>query len=137
MPGRDPRSDRVRKPRSRSARSSAFRLASFTDKPTKSAVPPARDSEAVGMPGFSALLTFISLLALTLLGTPARAQFETRSSTPVSLFPTSIAVGDFNRDGKLDVAVGGNVLQVMLGNGDGTFRAPVTYISVSFAPTKT
>ncbi|HZQ22888.1 MAG TPA: VCBS repeat-containing protein [Terriglobales bacterium] len=89
------------------------------------------------MPGFSALLTFISLLALTLLGTPARAQFETRSSTPVSLFPTSIAVGDFNRDGKLDVAVGGNVLQVMLGNGDGTFRAPVTYISVSFAPTKT
>ena len=44
--------------------------------------------------------------------------------------PTSVAVGDFNGDGKLDLAVanyGSSNVSILLGNGDGTFKAAVNY----------
>jgi hypothetical protein len=44
---------------------------------------------------------------------------------------TSVAVADFNGDGKLDLAVGtgDSTLAELLGNGDGTFQLPITELS--------
>jgi len=46
--------------------------------------------------------------------------------------PTGIAVADFNSDGIPDlVVVSGSFVSVALGNGDGTFKAPVNYDTAS------
>ena len=58
--------------------------------------------------------------------TAQTGQFVQAPQYPVGSAPEAVAVGDFNGDGKLDVAVAnfnGNSVTVLLGNGDGTFRA--------------
>ena len=57
------------------------------------------------------------------------------AGTPLSVAPaapTSVVVGDFNGDGKADIAVPGgrtgpSTVTVALGKGDGTFQTPVTF----------
>jgi archaellum component FlaF (FlaF/FlaG flagellin family) len=78
--------------------------------------------------------TAAALLCLAA-GTPALAQFETRASISTGAFvdvAVSLVTGDFDRDGKLDVAVieyhgGSGNVAIFLGNGDGTFRTGTTY----------
>jgi hypothetical protein len=46
------------------------------------------------------------------------------------LAPIWVAVGDFNGDGRIDLAVTASAvgqIDILLGNGDGTFQPPVTY----------
>jgi hypothetical protein len=57
--------------------------------------------------------------------------FQTHVDYPAGDRPGSIAVGDFNGDGKQDLAIAGSTaMSVIFGNGDGTFQAPVPYATL-------
>ena len=78
----------------------------------------------------SSLLSSSAITGINFTGAFARTDF------PVGHSPTSIAVADFNGDGKLDLAVtneGDNTVSILLGNGNGTFQSP-TSVAVGVAP---
>jgi uncharacterized protein (TIGR03437 family) len=73
---------------------------------------------------------------LTYLGTGA-GTFAAPLASAAGVYPSALAVGDFNRDGKLDVVVAdqgditnattpGSGFRILFGKGDGTFSAPVS-----------
>lgn len=74
--------------------------------------------------------TALVLACLSLLPLQLYAQFQPHVDYAVGSYPFAVAVGDFNGDGKLDLAVTnstGNTVSVLLGNGDGTFKPQVQY----------
>jgi VCBS repeat protein len=64
-------------------------------------------------------------------------KFQTLTAVTLNQRAGAMTLGDFNRDGKLDLAIpdydlfSGSVVDVLLGNGDGTFQTFVEY-PVSF-----
>ena len=79
---------------------------------------------------------FAFFVFMWLIAQPAVAgEFDPPRVFQAGSFPFSIAVGDFNEDGKLDVAVansnllgsGSSSVGVLLGNGDGTLQPMVRY----------
>src|SRR5438270_739962 len=63
--------------------------------------------------------------------------FQTHVDYAADDRPTSLVAADFNRDGKLDLAIvngSSSTLSILLGNGDGTFKAHVDYPTVAANP---
>lgn len=57
-------------------------------------------------------------------------QFQAPVQYPLSTLANLLALGDFNRDGIVDLAVASesdDSISILIGNGDGSFQAPVTY----------
>ncbi len=62
--------------------------------------------------------------------------FKPRTDIALATMPVSLTVGDFNADGKLDLVVAtedlsNDYVNILRGNGDGTFQAPVSTITDS------
>jgi len=69
------------------------------------------------------------MLVLGLETSGAAQSFRSSVTYPTTTYPNSIAVGDYNRDGFLDLAIphfGGPVV-IMLGDGLGRFTPGTTY----------
>jgi len=81
------------------------------------------------------VFTLLILCCLVGFQPMAKAQFLPAKNYPVGRIPFGLAIGDFNGDGIPDLAVanigGTNIgsVSILLGNGDGTFKAAVDYDS--------
>ena len=65
------------------------------------------------------------------------AGFVSSAKLPTGYLPTAVVQGDFNEDGKMDLAIsngGDNTIYVFLGNGDGTFGVPEVLFTAGQSP---
>ncbi|HEV2465032.1 MAG TPA: VCBS repeat-containing protein [Acidobacteriaceae bacterium] len=65
------------------------------------------------------------------------AGFASAPKLETGSIPTAVAQGDFNEDGKVDIAIsngGDNTIYVYLGNGDGTFALPEVLYTAGQSP---
>lgn len=77
---------------------------------------------------------FLSSAGVSVLLGKGDGTFDPFIFTPAGQAPTGVAVGDFDRDGKLDVVLSDNEsgnVDILLGNGDGTFKASTSYATAS------
>lgn len=78
----------------------------------------------------SLLAAVACLSAVAATGQTRAVKFEKHVDYPAGYGAYAVAVGDFNRDGNLDLVTAndyGTGVSVLLGNGDGTFQPPVDY----------
>jgi|HubBroStandDraft_6_1064221.scaffolds.fasta_scaffold00121_33 hypothetical protein len=86
--------------------------------------------------GFILRRTVLAFVFYMLCGALAAqaGQFLVALQYPTGTNPQAVAVGDFNGDGNLDLAIANstsNTISVLLGKGDGTFRPKVDYATGS------
>ncbi|MBS1809174.1 MAG: VCBS repeat-containing protein [Acidobacteria bacterium] len=112
-------------------RNGAFRVGYFLDVPYRDTV--IGDFNSDGRPDIAGLTIFDTVT--TLLGDgngsflPPNAAGEGRG-TSVRRYATTLRATDFNRDGKLDLAVVstlGNSVSILIGKGTGNFLDPINY----------
>jgi hypothetical protein len=66
---------------------------------------------------------------------PAQASFQSPEIYTTDSFPTSVVMGDFNRDGNLDIVTGNSIandVSFFAGNGSGGFASAVNSFALNF-----
>ena len=79
---------------------------------------------------WSTIAVIFFMCSITLNNAQAKFLFNTRIDYSAGDGPSSVAIGDLNGDGNLDLAVaneGSANVSVLLGNGDGSFQSTVNY----------
>ncbi|HJQ70039.1 MAG TPA: FG-GAP-like repeat-containing protein [Blastocatellia bacterium] len=85
----------------------------------------------------SLAVSLVALAGINETPTPGLNNFATAVSFPVGAAPEALAVGDFNGDGRSDIAVANfdsDNVTVLLGLGNGTFLGAGNHPSICFSP---
>lgn len=101
------------------------------------AIPVQNSNDSVGGSVAATAQRYVPKSQPFLAGTGSPLGFGLRPTLPADFITTSVATGDFNRDGKLDWVAsngGSNTLWIYLGKGDGTAQLPTIIPLAGKAP---